>query len=127
MKKINRVVIATSIFFAILTGCKKADVTPNSDTVIANAGRSGTSNYTVEIANGMFNPRIMGIVAGNTVTWVNNDASVQTVTADDESFDSGDIQPGQSWSLTTTVIGQHTYHSRYNTSMTATLNVAGIK
>lgn len=44
------------------------------------------------------NPEV--IPPGTTVTWINNDTVSHTVTADDASFDSGTLQPGQSYSRT---------------------------
>ncbi|MEP6675125.1 MAG: cupredoxin domain-containing protein [Ferruginibacter sp.] len=130
MKKINYVVIATTIFLAgFMSSCKKENVSPDmtSTTADMRSTEPNNGNMTVQITNGSFNPRVVNIVAGYTVTWQNDEATVQTVTADDESFDSGDIQPGQSFSMVVTAVGQHPYHSRYNSSMIGSLNVAGIK
>jgi len=44
------------------------------------------------------NPQI--IPPGTTVTWINNDTVAHTVTADDNSFESGTLQPGQSYTRT---------------------------
>jgi plastocyanin len=49
------------------------------------------------------------VVMGTTVTWTNNDTLPHTVTADDNSFDSGTIQPGQSYSHTFGTAGSYTY------------------
>ena len=128
MKKIKYVVLATSLFFTALTSCKKENVSPDSNVTTMNGRQAqpGT-NLTVQITNGSFNPRSLDAPAGSTVTWINDDASVQTVTADDESFNSGDIQPGQSYSMTVSAVGQHAYHSNYNSGLIGMLNVTGIK
>lgn len=129
MKKINYVVIATAIFFTAFTSsCKKADVQPNDMYTASNSKNpGGTTSNVVQITSAGFSPRVLEIIAGNTVTWINDDASVQTATADDDSFNTGDIQPGQSVSVTITAVGQHPYHSRYNDTYAGSVNVAGIK
>jgi plastocyanin len=87
----------------------------------------GDQGYVVQITPGSFNPRVLQILAGNTVTWINYDESVHTVTADDESFDSGDIKPGQSFSVVVTTPGDHPYHCKYDPSMVGLLKVTGIR
>jgi nitrite reductase (NO-forming) len=50
------------------------------------------------------------ISVGDTVTWTNDDVGVvHTVTAADESFDSGFLAPGESWSHTFTEPGEFEY------------------
>lgn len=50
------------------------------------------------------------ITVGDTVTWTNEDDGViHTVTAADESFDSGFLAPGESWSYTFTEPGEFEY------------------
>jgi plastocyanin len=44
-----------------------------------------------------FDPAQMTANAGDTIEWKNEDIFSHTVTANDGSFDSGLIAPGQSW------------------------------
>lgn len=53
---------------------------------------------TVVIADGQFNPAHVTVLAGETVTWVNRDQRDHSVVADDGSFSSGNLKPGQSFS-----------------------------
>jgi plastocyanin len=45
--------------------------------------------------------------AGTTVTWVNRGANVHTISAQDASFDSGPIGPGESFSFTFARAGEY--------------------
>jgi manganese oxidase len=64
----------------------------------------------IVIQNVRFNPDELRVPVGTTVTWVNRDGMVHTVTADDGSFDSGDIRGGESWSYTFDEPGEFSYH-----------------
>jgi len=46
-----------------------------------------------------FNPPRLEVVVGTTVTWTNEDPAPHTVTAEDGSFDSGTLEPGQTFSF----------------------------
>ncbi len=54
----------------------------------------GTTAAAVEMVNISFQPATLTVKVGDTVTWTNNDTVAHTVTADDNSFDSGNIDPG---------------------------------
>jgi plastocyanin len=71
-----------------------------------------------------YSPSSFRLVVGvnNTVTFVNQDSVVHTVTADDGSFNSGDIQPGQSWTHTFAV-GTYSYHCTYHFWMKGNITV----
>jgi manganese oxidase len=73
-----------------------------------------------------FSPNIIHVVLGvnNTVTWTNNDIAAHTVTANDGSFDSGEISPGQTFSHTFTSVGTYAYHCSYHSWMSGTVIVS---
>ena len=88
------------------------------------AGAQGKTT-TVSIKNFAFNPPNATVAAGTTVTWVNNDQAPHTATADDGTFDSGTLQPGQSFSFTFDKAGTYAYHCNIHPDMTATVTVSG--
>jgi len=72
-----------------------------------------------------FSPSSITVVVGinNTVTWTNDDVGTHTVTADNEAFDSGYMDPGQSWNYTFTTPGTYTYHCTLHPWMKGTVIV----
>jgi plastocyanin len=88
------------------------------------AGAQGKT-MTVSIKNFAFNPPNATVSAGTTVTWVNNDQGPHTATANDGTFDSGTLQPGQSYSFTFDKAGTYAYHCNIHPYMTATVTVSG--
>ncbi len=55
-------------------------------------------------------PPRLDIVAGETVTWTNESARVHTVTADDDSFDSGRLPASQTFTHRFATAGEAPYH-----------------
>jgi plastocyanin len=80
---------------------------------------------TVSIENFAFDPPNMTVAPGTTVTWVNNDQTAHTVTANNGAFDSGTLQPGQSYSFTFEKAGTYAYHCNIHPDMTASVTVSG--
>ena len=77
----------------------------------------------VSIMNYAFNPSVLNVPAGTTVTWTNGDSVVHTVTSDSGAFDSGQIPSGQTFSYTFNTAGTYTYHCAVHPSMKATIVV----
>src|SRR5689334_11976070 len=71
-----------------------------------------------------FQPAELTVRAGETVEFKNEDIFAHTVTADDGSFDSGLIQPGNTWKLTMPKTGSVGYHCRPHPNMRAKLVAA---
>ena len=69
-------------------------------------------------------PQHMQVAPGTTVEWFNDDASPHTVTADDGSFDSGELKKNQSYSVRFDVEGKWHYHSTLDPDMIGTVTVA---
>jgi plastocyanin len=57
-----------------------------------------------------FAPSRLEVAAGTTIRWTNNDQLVHTITADDGSWDSGPIEPGQMWAHTFAQPGEYAFH-----------------
>jgi len=83
-----------------------------------------TNTNTVTIKNMAFSPSALNVTTNTAVKWVNNDAITHTVTADDGSFNSGNIAPGGKFSHTFSTAGTIAYHCSIHTSMKAKVIVA---
>lgn len=94
-----------------------------SATPAGGATSAPATGSTVTIDNYAYSPTTLTVSAGTTVTWVNNDTVAHTVTADDGSFDSGNIAVGASYTHTFTSAGKISYHCNYHPNMVATIVV----
>ncbi len=72
-----------------------------------------------------FTPSVITVVIGvnNTIQWTNNDSVPHTVTADDGSFSSGNLNPSDEFTWTFTTAGNYAYHCSYHPWMKATIIV----
>jgi plastocyanin len=70
-----------------------------------------------------FNPASLSVSTGATVTWVNNDTTPHTVTADDGSFNSGTIAVGAKFTRVFSTSGTFLYHCTIHPEMTGTVVV----
>ena len=75
----------------------------------------------VSITGFAFDPPELSVSAGTEVTWTNDDPTAHTVTADDESFDSGSIDPGAGFSVA--VDGSVTYFCAIHPTMKGSITV----
>jgi len=79
---------------------------------------------TVNIQDDAFEPATTSIAPGTTVTWVNNDDEAHTVTADEGLFDSGRLDPGDSYSVWFDGSGTVAYHCEPHPHMTGSIEVS---
>jgi plastocyanin len=90
---------------------------------VPSAGAQG--NQTVYIRDFYFSPASITVEPGTTVTWVNQGQAPHTATHTGGAFDSGTLQPGESYSYTFNQAGNYAYYCRVHPSMTGTIVVGG--
>lgn len=70
--------------------------------------------HTVAIQQMTFSPAALNISVGDSVTWTNRDDREHAIVAEDNTFDSGKLTAGASFSHTFTKPGQHAYGCRFH-------------
>ena len=75
----------------------------------------------INIQNFAFTPNELTIKAGDIVTWINNDNAPHTVTSDE--FNSGNLNPEQSFSYTFSEPGDYEYHCNFHSGMKGRIKV----
>lgn len=80
-----------------------ASAEPNSEAILP---------IEVLIAGFAFKPATLNIPVGTTVTWHNNDSVIHTATARDDSFDSGSLSLGDTFTYTFEEKGTFEYYCR---------------
>jgi plastocyanin len=78
-------------------------------TAVVGTVPSGPAKVTVNIQNFAFDPKTLTVKQGTTIIFINHDNAKHTVTSDSGKFDSGDINPGQSYPLKMDEAGTYPY------------------
>ncbi|HRH58380.1 MAG TPA: cupredoxin domain-containing protein [Chitinophagales bacterium] len=92
------------IIFLCLLSCKEKDDIPPSNVVF--------------IQRNSFSPATINITAGTTITWVNKESTIHTVTSNDASlFDSNDLKEGENYISTFMFPGTYAYHCKNHPDM----------
>lgn len=115
-------VVLYSSFLGV--SCSKEN-SANSNGTSNNTDTTVTSNSANILISGMkFGTTTLRVKTGTTVTWTNNDQMTHTVTADDGSFTSGDLNYRDTYSYTFNTVGTYNYHCKYHSNMIASVVVS---
>ena len=93
--------------------------------LLAATGVALAADQSVAIQNNAFSPSSVTVNVGDSVTWTNNDNVPHTATADDDSWDTGNLANGASESITFSTAGEFPYHCEVHPNMTGTVIVQG--
>jgi len=110
--------LAIVISAIVFISCSKSNGYGSSNNNPASAAA------TVSIKDMAFTPGSLSVKAGATVTWTNSDTTIHTVTADDGSFNSGNIAVGATYSKVFSSAGAFSYHCALHPEMTGKIVVA---
>lgn len=80
----------------------------------ASASAQSANGPSVAIQDNTFMPATLQASVGDTVTWSHTGAAQHTVTADDASFDSGTLNPGDTFTMTFSAPGTYAYHCEFH-------------
>ena len=108
--------IAVFLMSFLFLECTKSSSNANPD----NNNNPGTIIY---MKNSTFSNTDLGIAEGGTVTWINDDVMIHTVTASDGSFDSGDIPVGGRYTRTFNAAGVYRYRCTHHSTMIGQISV----
>jgi len=93
------VLVLAATIGLLAPGVARADAAPSAD---------------VSALDDVFAPSIVRIEPGQGVEWTNDGATVHTVTANDGSWDSGNLDPGATFSHVFETAGAYQYYCRYH-------------
>jgi plastocyanin len=108
-------VAAVAIIAASCNGSGPSAYGASASTAATTTAATATNAGTIKGFS--FQPEVLKVKVGAKVTWTNDDAVAHTVTADTNSFASGNLQPGGSFSFTFTRPGTYAYHCSIHPSM----------
>ncbi len=87
-------------------------------------GTALAADQSVAISGFSYSPASVTVSVGDTVTWTNSDAQAHTATADDASWDTGNIGgSGGTGAVTFATAGTFPYHCNIHPQMTGTVTV----
>jgi LPXTG-motif cell wall-anchored protein len=96
--------------------------------LLMGAGAAQAASTTVETVEFKFNPASVSIDPGDSITFDNTGSEAHTATADNGSFDTGNLDPGDSKTITIKAPGTYSYYCKYHggpggTGMSGTITV----
>jgi plastocyanin len=116
----------------LLAGCSddadssddaSSDDATTDDSASDGSSGGGEATDAVTIVDFAFDPDGATVAAGSTLTFTNEDGATHTATADDDSFDTGDLEEGDSAEVTLDEPGEISYFCDIHNYMTGTITV----
>ncbi|MGB7160984.1 MAG: cupredoxin family copper-binding protein, partial [Tepidisphaeraceae bacterium] len=119
MKSISRTIL--TVLLALCTAALAANDGAKKDDPAKDEKKA--KSHTVEMDDKKYEPAKLTIKVGEAVVWDNVDDHDHTVIADDKSFKSGNISPGDTYEFTFKKVGTYKYACKYHPRMKGTIVV----
>jgi plastocyanin len=107
----------------VLAACTAAPAANDGAKNDAKKDEKKAKSHTVEMDDKRYEPAKLTIKVGETVVWENVDDHDHTVIADDKSFKSDNISPGDTYEFTFKKAGTYKYACKYHPRMKGTIVV----
>jgi plastocyanin len=114
----TQLISALAVTAVVLAGCGDDD----SDST-TNASSQASGGSSIAIRDFKFSPSTLTVSSGAQINASNDDSTTHTVTADDGSFNTGDIGAGSSKTFSAPSPGRYAYHCEIHSFMHGTLVV----
>jgi len=108
---------------ALAAGAARAQDHPPSHGSAESPARGSAAERLVDIPARLFEPKTLTALVGDTVTWRNSETATHDVEADDDSFDSGRLASGQTFSHIFTRRGRYPYVCSIHRTMNGVVEV----
>ena len=118
-----RALLAAGAALALLAGCGDDTDTSAQTTSTPATPSGGVAATAVDIKGYAFDPRDVTVKVGQKVSWTNEDSAEHNVVAEDGTFESEDLEQGDTFEYTTEKAGRFSYVCTYHPQMKATLTV----
>ncbi len=93
--------------------------------LVAFAAHAVVVAHNVTIQDYQYVPASITVVPGETVVWTNKDSVAHTVTATDDSWDSGNLAPEATYRHQFNQVGSYSYTCSYHPNMSGVVIVSG--
>jgi len=126
VRPVHRHAVALAAVVALVSGaCGGGDSDSRGTDGAQGSAPSASSEgaAAVAIKNFEYSPSDLKVAAGSEVSVVNEDSAPHTLTADDGSFDTGNLSEGQKASVKPSKAGRVSYHCTIHDYMKGTLEV----
>lgn len=117
----RRVVAVAALGLTVAAGACGAD--SDGDAAAAGAASTGAGGDVITIKDFVYSPQPLSVPVGTVVRIVNEDEAAHTATADDGSFDTGDLGEGASKEIKLSAAGELAYHCTIHDYMQGVIRV----
>ena len=90
----------------------------------ASSFAAAPTNHSVNIVDFAFSPEVLSVRQGDRVTWTNLDIVPHTATAEDGSWDTGEIEPNGRFEMEIVAGMSERYFCRFHPAMSAAFRVS---
>lgn len=115
--------LVATAFAGCGSGDDSAGGSGQESTPTATAETASAGDVEVAIQDFKYVPAETAVEAGSTVNWTNEDGAPHTATADNGSFDTGDLREGDSGKVTLREPGEYEYFCEFHKFMRGRITV----